>query len=597
VILENEDVLFSQASSLLETVEETVTDTNHLHQSLNRNKSLHKENLGTSETFRVKTQQKLNVLNESLTNQCNLQNQFSKSLTNKFLEHQQTSKKEYQSFKVLVDNSIDEIKSRLENVREENSSFQKKYSDNIENYKQENESFKNNTIEKLVEHNSKFENVLEGLKFALLQMEQNEQKLLSTVTQMNDEMMNKVADLKTKQTENLSDLQIHINSFCSKQLVQVEQASASTDETVNNQAEMRQNLKENFVSSFKSHFDNFAEEYFGKLFSSQHKQLIKDTDKTKLKLMEHVDSVKTLKENIDHKTLSSKDEIQKQVDEIDFNLQDKMTGFNQIVAKGQTCIKAMQGGHVDLDDKQKVFDQQIISDVENNCLKISDKFEDIENNVKTFIDSNVSAFKDISMKSDHFVMECNTKVIEQGISLQKKFTEDVNSKVDDHLNVYNEWTEQSTSAVNSINNNIVEFIEEDLKRDNPTGLTPNQKAYTFPRTLHRTEEHDKIIEDYRSRHGIPPLPPMSEEETTQPENVLNDGSFIEDSPFESSMNDEEEEEEIVCDMKMQKTKTVSEGYLGKENCHLVSKLPSSTSKVTRNDRRPKIPLRSANTMS
>ena len=81
---ENEDVLFSQASSLLETVEETVTDTNYLHQSLNRNKSLHKENLGTSETFRVKTQQKLNVLNDSLTNQCNLQNQFSKSLTNKF---------------------------------------------------------------------------------------------------------------------------------------------------------------------------------------------------------------------------------------------------------------------------------------------------------------------------------------------------------------------------------------------------------------------------------------------------------------------------------------------------------------------------------
>ena len=81
---ENEDVLFSQASSLLETVEETVTDTNYLHQSLNRNKSLHKENLGTSEIFRVKTQQKLNVLNDSLAKQCNLQNQFSKSLTNKF---------------------------------------------------------------------------------------------------------------------------------------------------------------------------------------------------------------------------------------------------------------------------------------------------------------------------------------------------------------------------------------------------------------------------------------------------------------------------------------------------------------------------------
>lgn len=73
------------------------------------------------------------------------------------------------------------------------------------------------------------------------------------------------------------------------------------------------------------------------------------------------------------------------------------------------------------------------------------------------------------MKSDNFVMECNTKVIEQGISLQEKLTEDVNSEVDAHLNVYKEWNEQSTSTLNSINNNIVEFIEEDLKRDNPTG--------------------------------------------------------------------------------------------------------------------------------
>ena len=39
-------------------------------------------------------------------------------------------------------------------------------------------------MEKLVEHSNKFESILEGLKFALAQMEENEKKLLSTVTQM-----------------------------------------------------------------------------------------------------------------------------------------------------------------------------------------------------------------------------------------------------------------------------------------------------------------------------------------------------------------------------------------------------------------------------
>ena len=47
-------------------------------------------------------------------------------------------------------------------------------------------------------------------------------------------------------------------------------------------------------------------------------------------------------------------------------------------------------------------------------------------------------------------------------------------------------------------------------------MTPNQKQYSFPRTLRRTEQHEKIIDDYRARHDLQPLPSMSEEE------IIND---------------------------------------------------------------------------
>ena len=74
----------------------------------------------------------------------------------------------------------------------------------------------------------------------------------------------------------------------------------------------------------------------------------------------------------------------------------------------------------------------------------------------------------VSLKGEQVVEDCNT-TMQQGISLHKQFTEEASSTVDDHLIGCGEWTKQSSSMVNSLHDNIVEFIEEDLKRDKPTG--------------------------------------------------------------------------------------------------------------------------------
>jgi len=78
--LESEDALYGQATSLLETVEETVSDTNYLHQSLNRNKNLQRENLDASQEFRMKAQEKLDGLGVGLKEQNVLQNKFNTDL-------------------------------------------------------------------------------------------------------------------------------------------------------------------------------------------------------------------------------------------------------------------------------------------------------------------------------------------------------------------------------------------------------------------------------------------------------------------------------------------------------------------------------------
>lgn len=78
--VEAEDVLYTQASTLLGTVEETVTDTGYLHTSLNRKKDLHAQNIQSSQSFKFNTQQKLSSLNQMFIERSTLQSEFTENV-------------------------------------------------------------------------------------------------------------------------------------------------------------------------------------------------------------------------------------------------------------------------------------------------------------------------------------------------------------------------------------------------------------------------------------------------------------------------------------------------------------------------------------
>ncbi|XP_066910744.1 kinesin-like protein KIF11 [Clytia hemisphaerica] len=590
---ENEDVLYDQASSLLETVEETVTDTNYLHKSLNRNKNLHRENLDAGQVFRQKTQEKLDGFSSSLQDHSDLQDTFNHQLANKLNDYCQAKSEAYEELSIKINNGMSEIQDGLKAVTKDNSSFGKTFSEQVDACKQENEEFKDKTIEKLVEYNTKVTTILEGIKFSLSQMEKNEETLTSTISHMSNDMMEKVLGLKKNHTLQLSELQIQFDSFHQQQTDKVGEVSTATDDLVTNQVQMRDDLKSNFVTSFKAQFDQFADEYFEKLFSSQHSQLEQDTKQTKTRLQEQAQSMNAFKEDFNQQTTQTSTELVHRVEEIHLISKSGCQLFEKNISKGQTFMKAIDGGLSDIESKHKSFDQEFTTDMESNSSHFSGKFEEIATDVDQFITKNTIDVERVCSKSEPFIDEC-TKHIEQLRTSDGQFNEEQSTTITENTSANQMWSCDANTRINTLQNSIVDFIEEDLKKDKPSGMTPNQKQYSFPRTLRRTEHHEKIIDDYRSRHDLQPLPSMSEEEiiNDQADRALNDGSFLEDSPFETSADNEEEE--IICDVKMQKTKSLSDG---KEN-RLISRLPSSTTKAnTRSDKRPKIPLRTANTMS
>ena len=88
--VETEQQLYSQATELLGTVEETITQKNILHSSLDRNKNLQVVNLQSSQKFKEIAHNKLANINEAIVNRRDASHVFHKNIASelsKFFYH------------------------------------------------------------------------------------------------------------------------------------------------------------------------------------------------------------------------------------------------------------------------------------------------------------------------------------------------------------------------------------------------------------------------------------------------------------------------------------------------------------------------------
>ncbi|XP_023709668.1 kinesin-like protein Klp61F isoform X3 [Cryptotermes secundus] len=65
----------------------------------------------------------------------------------------------------------------------------------------------------------------------------------------------------------------------------------------------------------------------------------------------------------------------------------------------------------------------------------------------------------------------------------------------------NGWSQIMTSGLQKCNQELEKFLDEDLRKDIPTGNTPMRKEFSYPRVLAATSPHDKILAKFRELTG------------------------------------------------------------------------------------------------
>lgn len=599
---EVEEELFGQANELLDTVNETVSDTSYLHSSLNRNKQLHSRNYECINTFKDNAKTRFSKLTNHLQDREEIQKTYHKRINKELVDFKTSKVTAYKELTKSINTAIEDLNKKVETVQLNQKLFEADHDESAELCNKTSEQFKAKTVETIRSfHNEQFASVMEKVRSCMAQMKEHDEKLLCAISNMTESFCSSLNGMKEQQSKELSSLHNSVQSHTCQQHEAVDKLSLCTENAVTSQKFMQNQLQNDFLLSLQASIEAVTKENFAKLFAAQQEQLQTDTNQMLTQLTEQKNITENFTTDMDSRVQLFNESISKCHNDTVLATKQNSDSVTAEIREMGTCVTALNSELDELELDENKFEEQLLNNAEEQHNHLLNTNNDTCQKLKSFVEATGNKLNDVLTDNNNLKDSCVVR-IQSEVDSSNKMLNSIQANLDQNNSQDVEWNIVHTEQLFSFENYLVEFVEEEIKIDSPTGLTPDQKQYSYPRVLHRTQDHQKIIDDYRQRHGIPPLPEMTEVEEgadKNEEHTNNDGSFIEDSPFEDDSDEKDSDEKgspllHYAAQKIKSASTASHVSCDKENI-IPSTLPSSASKVYQE--RPRIPLRSANTLS
>jgi len=75
----------------------------------------------------------------------------------------------------------------------------------------------------------------------------------------------------------------------------------------------------------------------------------------------------------------------------------------------------------------------------------------------------------VSSKGKPLANDCNEHLQKEEAN-SREFTTDISSMTSNNLSSFSKWSEKQSLVIHSLQERVVEFVEEELKKDTPTGI-------------------------------------------------------------------------------------------------------------------------------
>lgn len=81
-----------------------------------------------------------------------------------------------------------------------------------------------------------------------------------------------------------------------------------------------------------------------------------------------------------------------------------------------------------------------------------------------------------------------------------------NTKItDEQIQVVTEYSQSVSSELKTRTDDVESFLQSELRKDIPTGKTPQRKDFVYPKQLVKTDDHDELLGKFRTEYKPDPL--------------------------------------------------------------------------------------------
>ncbi|XP_033098854.1 kinesin-like protein KIF11 [Anneissia japonica] len=582
-----EKSLYSQATSLLGVTKESTSDVEGLHAKLDRKRAVEKHNNNAQKTFQDNFHAQMQSLHGSLTNfsekQTKYIEQHQENLDNDLTGRSEEMNKLCNTLSTIVDNT----EKKLCNLATSN-----------QEYCSTTEQWNNEMLNMTEKHNETNVKTLQSfLSDTILPCMRTIQGKLSVHAQALGQWKGRLREQRETQTRHMRQFVAeekekleHFTSLASTQLetqaTELEQQRQAAQQLVEDSEKQGQELQEAFVAAVTEQIQKLMVTQYSSLrtgvesLQSQQTRVINQAKELKTEVKESVGHIATATEEFSVQFNSQTEEFTDKIVEDMAQACDCHDETAKTNCNLESNLKNFVQEEVDVFNQQK-------ADLERELeLQMTTVKQETEKHTAG-VDCLKTEFKE-QMRTTHNTVQDQYHGLQTSLAVLVRPLKDQN----EDLELWTEGMEEEFTVTTQMAEN---FVTMKMKKDMPTGTTPQRREFLYPRKLSKTSPHEKILQTFRTDYEVKqaaalPLPDFSDSEVTLSSSPERPVSALSQSRMGSSEN-----LSYISDLSQSQDETeCKENFVIPKDMSSVSKR-KMRGKVRNMQTKSRLPLRSTNT--
>ncbi|XP_041368096.1 kinesin-like protein KIF11-B [Gigantopelta aegis] len=483
--VKTEDVLFSDANHLLNTVEFTVNDVEGLHAKLDRINHVTTHNEKCQLSFKERFDLRISEMSDKLGTLVEQENLFKANtldILGSFLEHRTTEvdtlNEQTSNLLMLVGKHISTIDGHQEKIKTERVSW-------IENTK----SLIDN---KMSEETARISSLsLETVMPALTSIQSSLQDIASCLQSAYKYVEQQKEDqrqLIEQQAGHLRQMLTGLSEMVDSHMTSLQNKTSTCSEIVNTAQKTQDAISQNIETKL---------EELIKLVSTQKAKISESSQQ----ICSSIDSLGTEGAEFHSDAQSRVDVMLSLVDDNKNKVSDK----NCEVAK--KTVEQLTEVTVSI-EQQGVELSQLETNTKSalECTRVSleahraDLTERCEQQKQVDVDS-LNTYQTMSQELSSTVRTCTSVTLErlqEGLTQSQTDIKALQKPLDIQSENVSTYKKHCSEDLENRKNELGVFLSEEMKKDMPTGLTPQRKEFSYPRTLAKTGRHSLLLTQFRA---------------------------------------------------------------------------------------------------